>query len=118
MRDIKFRAWVKDPESWLVKKWNRMIEDLTSKIIFESVWFWSPDELEYMQFTWLLDKNGKEIYEGDILVDSIWRKTVVEYWEWNCWCCDSIYWFRFWYSENSEQEVIGNKFENPELLSN
>ena len=74
------------------------------------------------QFTGLLDKNGKEIYEGDI-VRGIWqvnhkdvREGVVNYWEkFGLYGLNdnsslvSIVW--------SGCEVIGNIHENPELLN-
>lgn len=61
MRDIKFRAWD--------KQFKEMI-DLPFPP--RSAWFekdgeGGPDDFEIMQYTGLKDKNGKEIYEGDIL---------------------------------------------------
>ena len=76
------------------------------------------------QFTGLKDKNGKEVYEGDIIrnINSQWKKPingVVEYGEFNCDCCAGVY---GWYVEGGDIrkiescEVIGNVFENPELV--
>lgn len=72
-------------------------------------------DFELMQFTGLKDKNGKEIYEGDILeyVERDWNKlkdlTVR---------CDVVFEDGAFKPsidpENSE--VIGNIYENPELL--
>jgi len=77
-----------------------------------------------MQFTGLLDKNGKEIYEGDIIVkiingerrypSSIERKMTN-----NCGECGWVYgWDMPDHAETiaQEYEVIGNIHENPELL--
>ena len=70
------------------------------------------------QFTGLTDKNGKKIFEGDI-VASQWSRGVVCYGEFNCSCCDGIY---GWYFDGADireydmYEVIGNIHDNPELL--
>lgn len=68
------------------------------------------NEENIMQFTGLKDKNGKEIYEGDILKtkfgNKIWFSDLIDYHLWNIQNSNAF----------SQIEVIGNIFENPELL--
>jgi len=76
-----------------------------------------------MQYTGLKDKNGKEIYEGDILSFGNWSDTKKP-------CLFKVYWnaesasFDTWDLRHNKwggqldafSEVIGNIYENPELL--
>lgn len=76
------------------------------------------------QYTGLTDKNGKMIFEGDIVGHyNNYRKKydigTVKYGDFNCSCCQGVY---GWFFENedirehSSCEVLGNIYDNPELL--
>ncbi|HDR6754791.1 TPA: hypothetical protein QCV70_001607 [Bacillus cereus] len=125
MREIKFRAW--DGTSWVYS-------ECISK---DGINWWilnNEDDnwltcLDPQQYTGLKDKNGKEIYEGDVLDLSLGDDSVLQ--------CEVIYeapsFCRKWYNANTIRlrqreiepmawnthivyEVIGNIYENPELL--
>jgi len=105
MREIKFRAW--DEE---VKNGSWMIYDSTTHIslTWEIEWH-IPWVL--MQYTWLEDKDGEEIYEGDILEDHRpklkWMKKYNK-------IIEDIRHLPF--IVYSDYKVIGNIYQNPELI--
>ena len=95
--------------------------------------YFDTEEMILMQYTGLHDKNGKEIYEGDIVLykdwemayegggnDSFINKGIVEYCEDNC-CYNvterqTVDITDVLYKDNEDLEVIGNIYDNPELL--
>jgi uncharacterized phage protein (TIGR01671 family) len=145
IRELKFRAWDFDNKKWIMdflfsKKGTICIWD-RSEIKFEYI----SDNIQILQFTGLDDKNGNPIYEGDILKHE-WTNDIdfgllgqeqkmVSHYE--------VYWAighggfaitgieRSLSQKNyppsmsetyfgpilvSQTEIIGNKFEHPELL--
>jgi hypothetical protein len=106
-REIKFRAWDK-------KRAQMLAVPLIPAEIYEV--FKLPEQFDLMQFTGLKDKNGKEIYEGDALSTESGQCLVQWY--------KQAAAFRFIFEgPNSESplnyddvEVIGNIYQNPELL--
>ena len=64
MREIKFRSWHTEDKVML------QVGDKygTTNLLDCCVYFMQGQPVELMQYTGLKDKNGKDIYEGDILV--------------------------------------------------
>lgn len=118
MRELKFRFWntlTGELEKYSDLFFIRGDGAICSNDAVES-------HLEAEQYTGLKDKNGKEIYEGDIVQESN-CKTVVEFSTedvGSCGCCVDRFWgsgFIVTISDNPEDcEVIGNIHENKELL--
>ena len=138
MREIKFRAWD--------KIWKKMYEireisfemtickgmimeyDNTGKIKKGIYTLHKFNEIELMQFTGLKDKNGKEIYEGDIIEDSLTKENMFIFWYKDRFGISSTRLFKMHngipidlrfsdFLKHNKTGVIGNKFENPELLN-
>lgn len=138
MREIKFRAWVAGflPEQsgmfYGIDLLRNTISGGYDRISVHrnnnNYKFKSEEEpFTLMQYTGLLDKNGIEIYEGDILRDNegfnfggIPELIVVE-WEYAGflpWSSGKIAAGRLSFTEPDKHcEVIGNIYENPELLN-
>jgi uncharacterized phage protein (TIGR01671 family) len=139
MREIKFRAKRIGNGEWIIGQW---IYGFSGNIFirgYESIQGYQVDPETIGQFTGLLDKNGREIYEGDIVREigqdcsncppervcnspecpTIWKMRDVV----------TLDRFRHWLKNESfgyegedlispdDCEIIGNIHENPELLN-
>jgi len=115
MREIKFRAWDRRRKKW-VYFYLYEIVDINQESMTDDEWAFI--QLENVgQYTGLKDKNGKEIYEGDIVRDQDGNLYQVKYTEYY------IYPFGAIFPDKAKEvvneykcEVIGNIYENPELL--
>ncbi|MDK0941198.1 YopX family protein [Clostridium perfringens] len=125
-REIKFRGWDSVNEVMLPVESINFREGYVSLNEGDNSLTDTLEMIELMQYTGLKDKNRKEIYEGDILSIKIYSgdkvivegKTVVEFKD----GCFGVIWGhdKAFLSLNSffkaKFEVIGNIYENPELL--
>ena len=122
MRGIKFRAWIRCGE-W-EKSGDAQKYEMCYDLAFED--FEPINDLlagveNLMQYTGLHDKNGKEIYEGDAIKDEEDCKFSVVWGYHNCGFYlesaeDNEYNVEMVYVLNNKVEIIGNIYENPELL--
>jgi len=129
MREIKFRAWSRDSGCWLtdeeVKAEFAIEPTVDGAYVIDCL-----SETTLCQYTGLEDKNGKEIYEGDIIPirgiwggDTITQNGVVEHgFHGDPWFDDNAYGWSITGSILQKtlgvegKEVIGNIYENKELL--
>jgi hypothetical protein len=106
-REIKFRAWSIEKQCWAyfgindVPNWVHLVE--------------------VEQYIGLHDKNGKKIFEGDLFKDSTGISLVTwnEYFASFClrrngWMYDHFFGEAV---DPEDGEIIGNRYENPELLT-
>ncbi len=133
-REIKFRAWVKD------KKVMRSISMLEThrpglgkyqaQYYGDGNGYTNIEDIELMQFTGLKDKNGKEIYEGDI-INVTKRLDDYEMYAQVIWDNEEARWGYIKADGDDTEigslydlldirrdEIIGNIYENPELIKN
>lgn len=131
-REIKFRAWhYADQKMYEVSVLDKFNDEEYNRVYLKGKEIKFGDRTNYfaddkmvslMQFTGLHDKNGKEIYEGDI-INTVTGKPMVIGWSkrFASFTIERDGWaFKHFFGEAMESndiEVIGNIFENPNLLN-
>lgn len=124
-RTIKFRAWHEtdkvmhydfqfiksrdDSNNWIVFTSDKQIlDDIPHP--FDNPYF--EEQFYIMQFTGILDKNGYEIYEGDIIRLGDYNIGIVKFKDGHYYHTaeTEVMGMTYW------NEVIGNIYQNPELL--
>jgi uncharacterized phage protein (TIGR01671 family) len=113
MREFKFRVWCKgksDNPNFNKQKWFDINDIILNKYFpLPHLFNESHDNFTVQQYTGLKDKNGKEIYEGDIIEWQFvkrFRESVV--------FSDGVFWATIipLYEVAKYAEVIGNICEN------
>ena len=121
----KFRAWNKATkvmhEADDIVSLNFEEKQICVKtLFFEQLSYYDFDDIVSMQSTGLKDKNGKEIFEGDILgsKDGILDGVVEFRSDLGMWTTSLIRYNNFerLFNVASERKIIGNIYKNPELL--
>jgi len=81
------------------------------------LWDEKLDSCKWMQYTGLKDKNGKEIYEGDIVLHN-GRLSKIEVAEVLQVYQETKEFGQSYFGRNEAKEclIVGNKYENPELI--
>lgn len=117
MRTIKFRGKRAKDGQWiygyyLVNRGEHFIvpEEVIDPFATYEDYLVDPDTTG--QFTGAYDRNGQEIYEGDIL-----RSGIYNYEYEVCWDSDNHSWYFTDPSDLKNYEIVGNIHDNPELLT-
>jgi uncharacterized phage protein (TIGR01671 family) len=118
MREVKFKAWDKKNKGFIAgfnmvnfhSYYNKGLEPHVYRYDVE----WKLSDIELIQYTGLKDKNGKEIFESSIVKVGRHIHPIT---------VNDFHGYRFMWGKDIltksvgiDGEVIGNQYENPELL--
>ncbi|WP_334806341.1 YopX family protein [Lacticaseibacillus paracasei] len=117
-REIKFRAFLNSKyyEKPRMLSWEELLEQ------YDAIDMFQRDMMTLMQYTGLHDKNGREVYEGDVLDIGLRDqdgKPVIAPVSYETYAAGYVLdngGNGIWQRLTEDCEVIGNIFENPKLL--
>lgn len=121
MREHKYKAKRLDNGEWIE---GYLWRDITGSyyirkeisLAYATMVDFEVDPDTICEFTGLYDKNKNMIYEHDIVQSWYGNEQEVKYGIWNCGCCYDVYGWDILDNEDESLKVIGNIFDNPELL--
>lgn len=114
-RKLKYRVWI---TPWgNSEPYMHYIPDLQLNIYFGNWERGGYKNAVFQEFTGLFDSTGKEIYEGDILKSAVLEEENIAVITYNEEYCSFLHGENaMWKGWLGESVVLGNIFENPELL--
>lgn len=133
MREILFRGKYEFGQCWAIGSLV-ISEDVYGNVQYKIV---KKTGVKYIvipetigQYTGLTDKNSKKIFEGDIVRE--YMENIENEYDYHCFDCGRVFWYQQQsqflrtskgfpedcdkITDNREYEVIGNIYDNPELL--